>query len=210
MRLNNNLYDNSEESLRQYGKTSMVSNDGPRLKFCPVWFPIHGTYDDYGGLEDIIEDENTRLLEKYYSLTIQEIVDVVTCNRKDDGYSDSLKAVKDKRKKDEYNNPKYLDKYKELLSYSGMWIHGDVYKKITELPHIDDYDKLDLGTPQLLKHLGFKHLRTHNEPDDNRYNQVYEKDGLLVRSDGTWIKVSGNEGIYTLKQFKKYCEKNGN
>lgn len=54
-----NLYNNSEKSLQTYGSTCLVSNDGPRLKFIPCWFPIRGTYNDYGGLEDIIEDDNT-------------------------------------------------------------------------------------------------------------------------------------------------------
>ncbi len=46
MKHRNSLYDNSEDSLKKYGKTYMCSNEGIRLKYMPCWFPIHGTYDE--------------------------------------------------------------------------------------------------------------------------------------------------------------------
>ncbi len=252
MKMRDHLWDNSEDKLREYGSVYLCSNEGTRLKFNPVWFPIKGQYNDYGGLEGIIEDDNTKLLEQYYELTIEEIVDIVTSGRKDDGYDGALNKIKipfqrpedwkedeshyeyyqrktgdllpenhteevrrehflryhkwkDTNPDSDYGNPQYIEKYRELLTYSGMWIHGEVYDRISKISKNDEYDKFDLGNPQLLKSLGFNEV---GKSKDERYNRVFEKDGLAVNSDGTWINVP-KEGIYTLRQFKTYCEKNG-
>lgn len=204
MKLRGDLYDNSEKSLMKYGKTYQCSNEGPRLKFIPCWYPIKGDYNDYGGMENIIEDDNTKALEEYYGLSIQQIVDVLTSGRKDDGYCDSLKPIKDDKADDEYGKPVYQERYKELLSISGMWVHREVYEKLTSEPTGSYFDKLDLGTPQLLIALGFEQIE--DDATEKRYNLRFEKDGLIVNSDGTWINLGGNRSVYNLKDFAKYCE----
>jgi hypothetical protein len=123
------MYDNSDETLVKYGKTYMCSNDGPRMKYSPCWFPIKGDYDTYGGLENIIEDDNTKAIEEHYGLTIHQILGVITSGRKDDGFDDSLDCVIDKRKV--RNSPVYLKKYRDLIKMSGMWVHGGVYAKLS-------------------------------------------------------------------------------
>lgn len=286
MVMRKHLYDNSEEHLRKYGSTYMCSNEGARLKFVPCMFPILGDYDDYGGIENIIEDDNTRAIEEYYGLTIQQVCDIITCARKDDGYSDALKVIKKEivypsdwikgekhfdryqrlvkpmpfgngvypdmslggekpwtivregkripATKEEYDNdfklihahykeyeewtktnpdverdfgnPQYQEKYQDLIKISGMWIHGDVYRELTNEATGGWYDKLDLGTEGILESVGFTKLK---EPSsDSRYTIQYEKDGLKINSDGTWINVP-NESIFSLKNLKTYCEKNG-
>lgn len=198
------MYDNSDESLKTYGKTYLCSNDGPRMKYSPVWLPIHGQYDTYGGLENIVEDDNTKTLEKYYNLKIQEIVNIITSGRKDDGYDDALNKVK-KKGKDEYGKPNYQERYKELITYSGMWIHGDVYKELSNDKGINYFNQMDLGTPELLEVLGFKET---GKSTDERYNRVFTKGSLSVNSDGTWINVKKHH-IYKLEEFKQYVEKMG-
>lgn len=284
-----NLYDCSEERLKEFGKTYLCSNDGPRLKFVPCWFPIKGDYDDYGGIENIIEDDNTRLLEQYYDLKIQEICDIITSGRKDDGYDDSLSLIKktfvlpddyidgedhfdrymrltgdnmpfgkgvypdssfggdnplaiyrDGKKihatkeeydadfkliheqyarynewteknpdlTDDYGKPQYQERYKELISYSGMWVHGALYDSITETPNIDRFgDKLDLGEPELLKALGF--IEGEIDKTKERYNRPFTKGNLTIYSDGTWIHISSKKSIYYLDEFSKYCAEQG-
>lgn len=278
----NPMFKHELGNITKYGSSSLISNDGTWLKFLPVWFPIYGEYNDYGGLENIVKDDNTQILEKYYDLKIEQIIDIVTSGRKDDGFDGSLDIVKKPKRlpkgmkkgekhfdfyqrimkdpapfdgrypnspnnqyqiyrdgkyvvvskeehdadfklihehyarykewaktnpdtTDDYGKPEYEDRYKELLSYSAMWVHGDVYKRLTDIEITDDYDKLDLGTPELLNHLGFVEV---GKSTDNRYNRVFEKDGLKINSDGNWINVP-NESIYTLPVFKKYCESKG-
>lgn len=283
MKPQKNLWDNSEEKLRKYGKTYMCSNDGPRLKYIPCWYPIKGEYDTYGGLENIVHDDNTAVLEEYYGLSIEELVDIVTSGRKDDGYDDALSVIKKKPEypedwiegedhfkryqritgdvqpfdgryptenknkyrvyrdgkmvdatkeeydadykliheqyaryqewkktnpdyDDDYGNPQYQEKYEELLTLSGMWIHGDLYEQLTNEKITDVWrDGLDLGTPELLNALGFTELYQRGS---GRYNRRFEKDGLILKSDGTWLEVP-NEHIYRLKDLKKYCNKKG-
>lgn len=281
IKMRKKLYDNSEEELRKYGKSTLLSNEGARVKFVPMTFPIFGKYDEYGGVDDIIKDDNTKVLEDYYGLTIEEIVGILTSGRKSDGFDGALKVIKEpieypadwvkgerhfdryqrimkdvmppypdspsgkfrvKRDgkmvettkeeydadiklvhehyaryqewtktnpdiEDDYNKPNYQERYKELLSYSVMWIHGDVYQQLTNDPKGDWYDKLDLGTPGLLKSLGF--VENKKKKGDERYNRVFEKDGFQVYSDGTWLQMSTKEGVYNLIQLQKALAKHG-
>jgi len=49
--------------------------------FNPLALPIFAEYNDYGGLECIEEDANTRALEKFFGLSIEKIVEIVCCHR---------------------------------------------------------------------------------------------------------------------------------
>lgn len=275
-----NLWDNSEESLKKYGKTYLCSNDGTRLKFIPYWFPIKGEYNDYGSLQNIIHDDNTKILEEFYGLSIENLIEIITSSRKDDGFDSALDFIKKQKKypsdwiegeehidyysrtqndpkpfdgnypyegnkkyfvfrngkkvkatkkeydddyalindhysryntwkknnpdpNDDYGNPQYEEKYKELLTLSGMWIHGDLYNELTNTNVKRWKDSLDLGIPIILNELGFKELP---EKGRGRYNRKFEKDGLVVKSDGTWLEIP-NQHIYRLKDFKEYCKK---
>lgn len=264
MMMRDRLYDNSEEQLRKFGKSSLVSNDGPRLRFIPCAFPIFGKYDEYGGLRDIVEDDNTRVLEEHFGLPIAKIVDIMTSGRKDDGYDGCLKDIKnppvypddwiqgeehikryirltgDKQpawpkgdsKSKEYQaemklyhehyaryrkwsetnpdldndrNPTYQEKYQPLIEMSTMWVHGDVYKQLTDDKRGGWDDKLDVGNPSLLKSLGFVEIEKGKH---ERYNRQFQKDGKVILSDGTWVHFP-NEGVYSLTDLKKACAKIG-
>jgi hypothetical protein len=52
----------------------IVSNEGSQAFYSPFAFPIHGKYHDYGHLEDIKEDDNTKMLEEFFNIDISEIV----------------------------------------------------------------------------------------------------------------------------------------
>lgn len=286
----NKLFDNSEEKLKKYGSTYMCSNEGTRLKFIPVWFPIVGKYDDYGCLEDIVEDDNTKALEEHYGLTIQELVNIVCSGRKDDGFDDDLKVIKvpverpadmldgekhfnyyqrimndpmpcdghypdmsgkfnekwqeegyegwtvwRKGKKvkatkeeydadfkiihdhyarynkwketnpdveDDYGKPQYKEEFKELLTYSGMWVHGDVYEQLTDHNTGGYFDKLDMGRPEVLNALGFVEGEKTNA---ERYNRPFTHGQLTVMSDGNWCENQ----IYSLKDLQKLADDAG-
>lgn len=49
--------------------------------YTPLCFPIKGTYDDYGSIENIEKNKNTEALEKYFGIPIETIVEVLTDNR---------------------------------------------------------------------------------------------------------------------------------
>jgi len=202
LKMRQSLYDNSEESLGKYGSTYLCSNDGTFMRFIPFAFPLRGHYDEYGGIE-IDDDDNTKALEEYFGLTIKQIVDIVTSGRKDDGYDDALSVVKESGVKDKYGEPKYQERYKELLSLSGMWVHRGFYEKLTESQTNEYFDKLDLGSPEVLEELGF--VETGKDKSDKRYNRLFVKDSVTLKSDGTWLSSS----IYSLGELVKHCAKKG-
>jgi hypothetical protein len=260
-------------------------------------FPIFGNYDDYGGMEKIEEDDNTKSLEKYFGLTIQEIVDVICCNRKDDGFSDALKVIKKKIKPakdsiagekhfdkyqritgdkmpfgngrypdssgkgdkpwmviregkkvpatkeeydadfkliheqyarynkwketnpdetDDYGKPQYEEKYKELLKVSGAWMRREVYDGLAARKTNNYFDKVDIGTPAILKALGFKEktsiastVKNVINSNANRFNRVFTNGPVSLNSDGNWIEVGKGEHLYNLHDLKKYCKNKG-
>lgn len=53
----------------------------PNDIYTPLCFPIKGTYDDYGSIENIEKNKNTEILEKYFGISIEEIVEILTDNR---------------------------------------------------------------------------------------------------------------------------------
>jgi hypothetical protein len=52
----------------------VVSNDGAQAFFSPFGFPIHGRYDDYGHITNIKRDKNVEMLEEFFGVTIDEIL----------------------------------------------------------------------------------------------------------------------------------------
>ena len=81
----------------------------------PACLPIFGTYNDYGGMEDIIEDENTKLIESHFGITIDEFVVLfvdghLTYNREE---ADEIKGR--------------INCWEELEDWNFMWINREVY-----------------------------------------------------------------------------------
>ena len=182
-----NYYDCGEDSFRKEGKAMFCSNDGANMFFNEYAFPIFGEYNDYGAIENIIKDDNTKCLEEYFELSIEDICDVL-CDR-------DYKKLKSK-------NPKHA-----LLKKSSLvWLHGEFYNNLLVEKSAHWNDKLDLGGSGILDKLGFKYVGI---VEKERYNREYEKDGLKIWSDGNWINLPDQHHVYTLTDLKKYCEKKG-
>lgn len=169
-----------------YGVSYVYNVDSKYKPFC---FPIRGLYDGYGGIKDIIRDDATIVLEQYYDLTIQQICDVITSNRKDDGYDVNLDCIKEE--KGFKGKPVYKERYIELLNLSCMWVHGNFYTELTNKKILGEFN---IGNPFYLKGIGFTELDDINVI---RYNKVFKKDDLIIHSDGTFIK----NNIYTINDF---------
>jgi len=202
-------WDNSEKSLRKFGQVHFCSNDGENIFFEELCFPIFGEYNDYGSMENIIHDDNIKVLEEFFELSIEDIIEVLTDGRKDEyleggQFCDSVKILKK-------DNPKHM----LLLRTSCTWIHGDLYERLAKYEGKRGYfDRLDLGVDGILTSLGFvltKELsrKINSDSEKNRYYKIYEKDGLTLKSDGNWIDVSLKENIYSIFDLEKYCNKKG-
>lgn len=83
------------------GQSCMSSNDGERIMFNPLAFPIRGRYDGYGGIERIVADENTRLIERCCGMSVQAFCDAITS--------------------DDESSPDYMKKV------HGAWLQGEIW-----------------------------------------------------------------------------------
>lgn len=63
----------------------IVSNDGSQCFFSPFGFPIHGIYDDYGYIHSIKRDKNVEMLEDYFGIDIDSIIQNVGSRDTPDG-----------------------------------------------------------------------------------------------------------------------------
>ncbi len=91
----------------------------------------------------------------------------------------------------------------EIKDVEYMWVDGEVWNFMKNLvtPINIDYD---LGLPEILIHLGFKFVEKVST--ESRYNLLFEKDGLLLYSDGKYLKDS----IHTINAMEKIgvdCDK---
>lgn len=55
----------------------IVSNDGAYAFYAPFCLPLVGYYNDYGSLENIEENDNTKMLESLFDCSIQNFVNEV-------------------------------------------------------------------------------------------------------------------------------------
>lgn len=62
-------------------KGMIVSNEGAQCFFSVFGFPIHGKYDDYGNLRDIVRDKNVEMIEDFFNLDINTIISNVGDDR---------------------------------------------------------------------------------------------------------------------------------
>jgi len=67
--------DNIEE------KGLRVTNEGAVGEYAPFGFPIEGKYDDYGQIKDIVRDRNVLMLEEFFNINIDDIIECASDDR---------------------------------------------------------------------------------------------------------------------------------
>jgi hypothetical protein len=162
------------------------NKSGEYRKFQPATLPIFGKYNDYGNMEEIIEDDNTKLIEEHFGITIDEFVTFLvdgkfTYNR---GEAEDVKVK--------------IKNYEEAAEWRFMWIDRKVYE--TMLNDVDEWHKgySNYGTPEMLKLLGFEKIsesQSFDNYDPKRFNQLWiNKDGVEFFSDGSTLLSTGQHG----------------
>jgi len=151
------------------------------LPYIPATLPIFGRYDDYGGLEDIVEDDNTKLIESHFGVSIHNF-----CQYFSRGCITQ----------DEEDFPIDLKEVEEIKKWKFMFIDRQVYNFMST--HNQDlYGDHDFGKPEFLKLLGAKYLGKFPKKDA-RYKHFWDLNGLEIKSDNTWAHyVKSNRGIYS-------------
>lgn len=147
------------------GLSQIVANDGPNCYFSPATLPIIGYYNDYGSLENIEEDENTKTIEKFFDCSIQEFVN---------------ESIYKENTKD-----------KVLKSMSGMFEHYDIYRTLIEW-NITENSLLKESrlNETVLKMFGFQF--SHEDENINRFTLIYRFpniDDYEARCDGKWSRI---------------------
>lgn len=62
-------------------KGMIVSNEGSQAFFSVFGFPINGKYDDYGHIREIERDKNVEMLEDFFNLRIETLLDNIGDDR---------------------------------------------------------------------------------------------------------------------------------
>jgi hypothetical protein len=127
--------DCSEEELRKVGTTHYSFGDHGRAFFVEGTYPIFGTYDEYGRIENIVKDDNTRLIEEYYQVSIEDFC-MYLCDVQRDRWNtyDDSKC---------YGIEKKTPMYKEIIALSGTWIRREIYDQLkvnVSGMEFDDYE----------------------------------------------------------------------
>jgi hypothetical protein len=157
--------------------------------YVPVSLPIFGRYNDYGGMEDIVENENTKLIENYVGISISELVEFLV----DGKFTYNRSEVNPIREKLDANG-----RLNEVEKWRFMWVDKQVYDFMSI-----SYDKWekghhDFGTPEMLALLGFTLVEDAEikNYDPERFDKKYQRGNLFVYSDGQTMLSEKNQYIY--------------
>ena len=104
-----------KENQGEYGYTPYI----------PATLPIFGKYNEYGGIEEIEENESTKLIEEHFGITIQEFANIFP-----DWFSyqrDEMKPVIEKMKNfDEMKKWKYMWIDRKVWDFMSTHLNKDV------------------------------------------------------------------------------------
>lgn len=157
------------------------------LPYLPATLPIFGQYDDYGGIENIEEDENTKLIEEHFGCKIYDFCYYFTrgCIRQD-----------------ESDFPKNLVDNEEIKDWTFMFIDRKVYDFMsTYVPNgYGGKGDLDMGNKTIMELIGFKYVGQNDGPtnesyDPKRFNQEWHLGGEKFFSDG-WALCYKKEFVH--------------
>jgi len=156
-------------------------------KWQAATLPIFGQYNDYGGIDAIEIDDNTKLIAEHFGVSIEEfatfLVDGKFTYNRDEAQEVAAKI-------------KNLD---ECKKWRFMWIDRQVYDFmiINYSKHNKGY--LDYGTPEMLKLLGFKLIAESDDfknYDPKRFNQLWKKGNVEMFSDSTTLLSKNGKFVY--------------
>lgn len=152
-------------------------------KYCVATLPIFGTYDDYGGIDNIIKDDNTQLIEEHFNCTIEDFAYYFTrgCIDKSDVKEELL------------NNS-------EIKDWTFMFIDKKVYDFMSTNVEYGYGGKgyFDFGDKEFLKLLGFEFIEEDKTLGRYKYKWKYKNKYFL--SDGTYLNTIDGKSIH---QFSK-------
>lgn len=143
------------------------------MPYLAAALPIFGEYADYGDIGNVEEDANTKLIEEHFNCTIEDFCSYFTRGQ----YSPE-------------DRPESVKNSEEMKKWKYMFIDREVYDFMSS--YADQGwgggGHLEFGNPEILKLLGFKFVK--EDPNEERYNQEWERNGKTLYSDGYHTDVS--------------------
>jgi len=147
----------------------------------PATLPIFGTYDDYGGLEGIEENANTKFIEEYFGISILDFTKLFT----------DWMIFKRREAEEITKRCKHFD---EVEKMKFMFIDRKVYDFMSQYTEEEEKGNLDFGHESILNYLGFTYIGEDDKnptSDPKRFNMVWEYQGRKFYSDGWALSVMG-------------------
>lgn len=174
-------------------------------KYQPATLPIFGEYDDYGGIENIEKDDNTELIEKYFGVSIEQFCEYLLNGKFTYERDEAIEIGKK------------IKHVEEVGEYRFMWIDRPVYDFVKV--NLNDHEKghLDLGTPEMMKLLGFELIMestiAFKNYEPKRFNKLYKKGDVEFFSDGKtllkndqYVYYVGKGGYSSANNIENYIE----
>lgn len=158
-------------------------------KYQPATLPIFGKYNDYGGMENIEVNNNTKFIEEYFGVTIDEFVEFLV----DGKHTYDRDEAKDIKKR--INDVDNIDEMRF------MWVDRQVYDFMTIFQDTWYKGHGSFGTPDFMKLFGFT-LDKDTKPKDKdnydpkRFKHVYRKGDVMMYSDGSTLLAPGKSYVY--------------
>lgn len=149
----------------------MKSSDTFSYEWCLATLPIFGKYNEYGCITDIVEDDNTRLIEKSFDMSINDFCRQIARS---------------------YWEPENVSE--KLKGYTFCWMLKDVYDLLSgDTDRYGIYDAGDVGRPKNLERLGFTKVEGVKSESDlpDRFCHVYTLDGKFINTDHRWVHLNG-------------------
>lgn len=158
-------------------------------KYQPATLPIFGIYNDYGGMEDIEVNENTRFIEEHFGVTIDEFVKFLV----DGKHTYNRGEAKAVRKK--------IDDVDNIDEMRFMWVDRQVYDFMTIFQDTWYKGHGDFGAPKFMELFGFELDKDTNPSgkdnyDPERFKYVYRKGDVMMYSDGSTLLAPGKSYVY--------------
>lgn len=152
--------------------------------YAPSCLPIHGTFSGYGQLLNIVEDDNTKMIEHHYGQSIKDFVTSILYYHIDDNH-----------KKDDVNGVMVVDR--------------QVFDIMTDTYH--NNKKQPDGNKFVLEHLGFQLVTSNSTIDpaseyvhhwvSNDFD-VYTNNRELRNKDGYYITINDIQNIANIDSSK--------
>lgn len=190
--------------IKNFEGESSIDHFAPGESFAPISLPIHGTYNDYGGICDVDMTPAVKYLEELFGMSVEDVVDVA--ERVQAGCSnqveENLKAIMNIISS---FNKEYSGIKEGKYSFSYVMEHEDIFNEMTKIGNSSIADQYHWRIPHsYIEELGYRKNLIGTE---NGYEIIeWTHDTLPKLKEKCYVWLENDFGNYsnvvnTLKDF---------